>query len=146
MEVEALTRKLQAIEALFAGAKTPGEQQAADAAAKRILSRLEEVARQDPPIEYQFTVRDSWSRKLFVALLRRYGLTPYRYHRQRYTTVMVRVPKSFVDKTLWPEFEQLNETLSQYLADVTNRVITDALHADSAEAEVRNEPKQLATG
>ena len=39
---------------------------------------------------------DDWSRQLFLALLRRYELKPYRYRGQRYTTVMVKVPKKFV--------------------------------------------------
>ncbi len=42
---------------------------------------------------------DMWSRKVFVALLRRYGIRPYRYKRQRYTTVMAKVSKKFVDRT-----------------------------------------------
>ena len=44
------------------------------------------------------------SYKVFVTMLRRYGLRPYRYHCQRYTTVMIQVPERFVTETLWPEF------------------------------------------
>jgi hypothetical protein len=40
---------------------------------------------------------DQWSRHLFLALCRRYGLSPYRLHRQRRNTVMVRAPRGFVD-------------------------------------------------
>ena len=69
-------------------------------AAKRIKSRLEQVRQREPTIEYRFSMADSWSWRLFTALLRRYGLKPYRYRRQRYTMVKVRVPKSFVDQTL----------------------------------------------
>ncbi|MFP4099057.1 hypothetical protein [Coleofasciculus sp.] len=61
----------------------------------------------------------------------------YRYYRQKYTTVMARVPVSFVDETLWPEFQQLDETLRSYLEEVTNRVISTSIYADSSEAEVR---------
>jgi hypothetical protein len=43
----------------------------------------------------QFSMPDQWSRQLFMALCRRYGLKPYRYSRQRYTTVMLRAPKEF---------------------------------------------------
>ncbi len=77
-----LIEKLAAIEALFSGATTDGERVAADRAKQRIRQRLEEVAAQDPPIEYTFTLGDLWSRKVMVALLRRYGLQPYRYRRQ----------------------------------------------------------------
>ncbi len=46
---------------------------------------------------------DMWPRRVFVALLRRYGIRPYRYRRQRYTTVMAKVSQRFVDDTLWPQ-------------------------------------------
>ena len=82
---------------------------------------------------------DEWSRQLFVALLRRYEIRPYRYVRQRYTTVMAKVPRGFVDETLWPEYEELNKSLRAYLSDVTTRVISEGIHADSSEAEVRQE-------
>jgi hypothetical protein len=36
-----------------------------------------------PVAEMQFSMPDQWSRHLFVALYRRYGLKPYRYHLQR---------------------------------------------------------------
>ncbi|MBW2204330.1 MAG: hypothetical protein JRF52_09605, partial [Deltaproteobacteria bacterium] len=83
------------------------------------------------------------SRKVFVALLRRYDLRPYRYYRQRYTTVMVQVPGSFVDETLWPEFQKINSELQEYLQDITQRVVTQVLHEDSSDAEVVEEPLQI---
>src|SRR5215831_4424959 len=76
-----LSEKLRKIEALFAGAGTAGERLAAEAALERVRARLAELGRQDPPIEMQFTMPDRWSRHLFLALCRRYGLAPYRYHR-----------------------------------------------------------------
>ena len=91
-----LIEKLIKIEALFAGATTLGERLSADLARQRILMRLKELLPKDPAIEYKFTFVDMWSRKVFVALLRRYDLKPYRYYRQRYTTVMVKVPESFL--------------------------------------------------
>lgn len=131
-----LIEKLQSIERLHAGATTVGERVAAANALERIRQRLVEDAKVDPPIEYQFSMADMWSRRLFVALLRRYNISPYRYQRQRYTTVMAKVPKRFVDETLWPEFEELNDTLHQYLGEVTDRVVSECLYADSSEAEV----------
>jgi hypothetical protein len=44
-----LIEKLQRIEALFAGATTPGERVAAGLARDRILTRLREPQRFDPP-------------------------------------------------------------------------------------------------
>src|SRR5919206_217422 len=81
-DVEGLQERLRKIEALMAGAGTPGERDAAGAALERVKARLAEQARRDPPIELQFSMPDAWSRQLFVALCRRYGLQPYRYSRQ----------------------------------------------------------------
>jgi tRNA nucleotidyltransferase (CCA-adding enzyme) len=83
----------------------------------------------------QFSMPDQWSRHLFVALCRRYGLKPFRFNRQRRTTVMIRVPKGFVDLVLWPEFNELNRALQSYLEDVTLRVIRDEVHSDASEAQ-----------
>jgi hypothetical protein len=95
-----LIEKLRRIEALFADAATPGERVAAANTLERIQARLHNLQKQDPPLEFKFTLTDLWSQKLFVALLRRYGIRPFRYSRQRHTTVMAVVPKTFVDETL----------------------------------------------
>ena len=129
-----LREKLRKIEALFAGAGTVGERIAAEAALERVRARLAELERNNPPIEMQFSLPDQWSRRLFLALCRRYGLKPYRLYRQRLTTVMLRVPKGFVDQVLWPEFGELNAALTQYLDQVTTRIIRDEVHGDTSEA------------
>lgn len=129
-----LREKLRKLEALFAGAGTPGEKQAAEAGLERIRARLAELERSDPAIEMQFSLPDLWSRKLFLALCRRYGLKPYRLARQRATTVMLRVPKKFVDQVLWPEFRELNAELARYLDEVTTRLIREEVHRDTSEA------------
>jgi hypothetical protein len=131
-----LIEKLKLIEALFAGATTDGEKDAAFNALQRIKKRLKEIKKIDPPVEYKFTMSDMWSRKLFVALLRRYDIKPFRYYRQRYTTVMANVSKTFIDETLWPEFQELNKILKSYIEDITNKVIAETIHSDSSEAEV----------
>jgi len=131
-----LIEKLKLIEALFAGATTEGEKDAAFNALQRIKERLKKNQETDPPVEYKFTMSDMWSRKLFVALLRRYDIKPFRYYRQRYTTVMANVSKTFVDETLWPEFQELNKTLKSYIEEITNKVISETIHDDSSEAEV----------
>ena len=54
--------KLKRVETLFADrAATPGEQAAAGEARERIRQRLAAFALTDPPIEYNFTVRNPWS-------------------------------------------------------------------------------------
>ena len=109
MTEKELIHKLEKIERLISGATTDGERDAASHALDRVRERLKALEQNEPAVEYRFTLTDMWSRKLLVALFRRYGIEPYRYRRQRYTTVMARVPKSFLDTTLWPEFEQLSE-------------------------------------
>jgi len=133
-EEAVLREKLRKIEALFAGAGTVGERVAAEAALGRVQARLAELQGRDKTIEMQFSLRDQWSRRLFLALCRRYGLKPYRLYRQRLTTVMLRVPQAFVDQVLWPEFQELNGALVQYLNDVTDRVIREEVHRDTSEA------------
>jgi len=82
----------------------------------------------------QFSLPDPWSRRLFLALCRRHRLKPYRYRRQRATTVVVRVSRGFLDRVLWREFSELNDALVDYLEEVTVRVISGAVDADSSEA------------
>ncbi len=136
MNESQLIEKLRRVEALFEGAATAGEREAAASALERLRGRLADMQVSDPVIEYRFTLADMWSRRLFVALLRRYGIRPYRYSGQRYTTVMARVPRRFVEEMLWPEYTQLNEVLRAYLEETTERVIGQGIHADSSEAEV----------
>lgn len=143
MNERKLIEKLRLIEALFAGAATKGEQVAAGRARERILERLRLLEKEEPLVEYRFSMGDMWSRKVFVALLRRYGIKPYRYSRQRYTTVMARVSKQFVDDTLWPEFQEISKTLETYLSDITDRVVSQVLHQDSSEAEVVKEQMMI---
>lgn len=138
-----LFEKLRRIEALFAGATTEGERLAADAARERIRERLQALSGTEKAVEHRFSLRDTWSRRIFVALLRRYGIEPYRLPGQRYTTVMAQVSARFVDETLWPEFLQIHAVLTSYLDDVTNRVLTQVIHGDVSEAAVVSEPMQL---
>ncbi|HEU5123339.1 MAG TPA: hypothetical protein VFW05_04665 [Verrucomicrobiae bacterium] len=138
-EHQRLIEKLRRIESLFADrAATPGEKAAAGEAADRIRQRLNHSAETDPPVEFSFALRNPWSHRLFVALCRRYNLRPYRYARQRRTTVMVRVPKRFVHLTLWPEFQELDRTLQSYLTDITQRVIAESINKDISDIEVRS--------
>ena len=134
---EQLRERLRKISALFEGATTIGERNAAAAAIERVKKVLGAKLKTEQPLEYQFTLPDRWQRRLFSALCRRYGLEPYRYKRQRYTTVMVRVPKSFVDRTLWPEYEELRAALNDYLNNATERIIREEVYRDAGEASER---------
>jgi tRNA nucleotidyltransferase (CCA-adding enzyme) len=137
-----LRERLRKIAALFEGASTVGERNAAAAAIERIKMAIDAAAKVEQPVEYHFNLPDHWKRRLFSALCRRYGLEPYRYRRQRYTTVMVRGPKSFVDSTLWPEYVELSKALNEYLDEATERIIREEVYRDSAEASEREAARQ----
>lgn len=140
-----IIEKLKRIEALFEGTDNEGEKNAAQLAMQRLLKKLDKSKKEDPPVEYKFCLNDMWARKLFTALLRRYGLKPYRYARQKHTTVMVRVSETFVNEILWKQYLELNEVLNSYLQEVTDRVIRESINDDSSEAKVVNEPAALDT-
>jgi hypothetical protein len=122
-----------------------GKREAARRAAERIRARLSELRGREREIEYRYTLPDPWKRKLFLALCRRYGLMPYREHGQRYTTVMLRAPKTFQDKTLWPEYQALSAELDAHLDELTTRVIREAIDDDVSEAS-DEAPKSLGNG
>ena len=50
---------------------------------------------------------------------------------------MARVPKSFVDKTLWPEFLELEKALEEYLNEATERIIREEVYGDAGDASER---------
>ena len=143
MTEQELIEKLQKIERLFAGAATEGERDAASSAIDRVRERLKGFEQVEEAIEFKISLPDPWTRKLFIALARRYGLEPYRRPRQRQTTVMVRAPKSFVDSTLWPEFKELSSVLKTYISDITENVIKKHIYENTAEASVQEESLQL---
>lgn len=146
MDEAKLIEKLNRIEALFAGASTDGERVAATEARRRSQLRWSGLEKEDLPIEYRFTLEDAWSHRVLVALLRRYGIHPYRYRGQRHTTVMARVSKRLVDEPLWPGFEQIDMTLHRYLEEVTERIISEVIHRDESDVEEISEPPRLPTG
>lgn len=144
MNDEAVLRdKLRKIEALFAGAATEGEKAAAGAAADRIRDRLRQQEKHEKPVEMRFSLPDPWSRQMFIALCRRYGLQPYRYSRMRRQSLMVRAPEMFLNSVLWPEFQEINDALTEYLAQVTDRVIRDAVYKDTDDADEVPEPAKI---
>jgi hypothetical protein len=139
---QSLREKLRKIEALFAGAATGGERVAAAGAAERIRERLGRAADEEKPIEVKFSIIDTWSRQLFVALCRRYGLRPFRYRRMHRQTIIIKGPESFVEQVLWPEFEELNAALIAYLSEITERVIREEVHGETGDAaEVDETPR-----
>ena len=138
-----LREKLRKIEALFAGAATAGEKAAAGAAAERIRRQFFETKSREKAEEFKFSISDPWSRQLFTALCRRYGLRPFRYTRMHRQTVMVHAPASFINNTLWPEFQELSDALSAHLMIITERIIREEVYATTGEADEIPEPARL---
>jgi hypothetical protein len=141
-----LRERLRKIEALFAGATTTGEREAAGAALERVRARLAEESRKDPPIELQFSMPDPWSQHLFIALCRRYGFRPYRYPRQRRTTVMVRCPRRLFEEVVLRQFTDLHADLQLYFQEMTLKLIREEVYADTSDADVVAEPLALRAG
>ena len=140
---QSLREKLRKIEALFADAATEGEKVAAGAAAERIRERLGQAAGKEKEIEVKFSISDVWSRQLFVALCRRYGLRPFRYRRMHRQTIIIRAPKSFVEQVLWLEFKELSAALTAYLSEITERVIREEVHGETGDVDEVDEPRRI---
>ena len=138
-----LRERLRKVEPLFLGAATVGERDAAGAARERLRAKLGEASRADPPVEMKFTMPDSWSTRLFIALCRRYGFSPFRYTRQRGTTIMVKAPRRLFEEIVWRQFNDLHADLWAYLEQTTERLIRETIHADAADAETAAEPLAL---
>ncbi len=138
-EEQKLIDKLRKIEALFARPGSVGERAAAESARERIRDRLRSLESTEKEVEYKFSLADAWTKTLFIALLRRYDLKPYRYRGQRRTTVLVRATPSFVDEVLWPQYQQLSATLRSHLNAITHRIIAEAIHGESGDVEERAE-------
>jgi hypothetical protein len=130
-----LREKLRKIAALFEGATSAGEREAAEAALNRVRAALSAAEKTEQSIEMSFRLPDPWKRRAFLALCRRYGLRPYRYPRQRYSTILVRSPRSFINQTLWPEYLEISRALDEYLREATERIIREEVFADADEAE-----------
>jgi hypothetical protein len=137
-----LLEKLRKIEALHAGTTIAGEREAARRAAERIKARLAELRGREEDTVFRYSLPDPWKRKLFVALCRRYGLSPFREPAQRASTVMVRAPETFQNRTLWPEFLELAKVLHAHLDELTDRVVREAINDDVSEA-AEGEPRAL---
>jgi hypothetical protein len=127
--------KLAKLEALFARGATEGERAAAGAARDRLQAKLatEAHASDAPEVELQYSLPDVWSVRVFVALCRKHGIRPYRYPRQRRTTVMVRVQEARFEQTVAAEFRTLHTELTAYFNATVEHLIADAMKSDGSD-------------
>ncbi len=63
----------------------------------------------------------------------------------RRQSIVITAPQSFIDETLWPEFEQTNEALIDYLAEITDKVIREEVFGTTEDAEVVAEKPKLSS-
>jgi hypothetical protein len=61
--------RLRLIEAIFAEASFEGEKVAVERAKHRIWERQNLWGKEDPSVEFKFSMSDMWTRKVFVSLL-----------------------------------------------------------------------------
>ncbi len=119
-----LYEKIKKIEALIHGTNVEGERQAAMAAKARLESQVPPALPQHVlSTEFTLYTQDNWHKQLLLALCGKYGLKPYRYHRQKYTTVMVRVNETFLHEVLWKEYLQYSGLLETLVNDITTDLI-----------------------
>lgn len=137
VDEKALRQKLAKVEELFRRAGSPGERAAAEAAIGRLNARLVNGDRdQEPKVELKFSLPDRWSTRLFIAICRKHGVRPYRYARQRRTTVMARARPEDFKRVVWSEFCQLHDELERYFEDVSDQLITRAMGSDGNDSTV----------
>jgi len=138
--------RLAKLEALFARGATEGERAAAGAALERMQARLDlgsgGTSKAEPEIEMQYSLPDVWAVKLFVALCRKHGVKPYRYPRQRRTTVMVRVRKAEFEHTIAAEFQSLHRELTGYFSEMVEHLIANVMQSDGDDETL--EQRQIA--
>jgi hypothetical protein len=146
-EISDLVERLRKVQALYNAPATEGEKAAAAAAAERLQARLKEAtgavdgARRESAAEreteFQMRIDDAWSRKLFIGIARHHGVRPCRYPGQRRTTLVVRTTKRRLEERIMPHYSDAVSVLRDHFDVIADRVIREALHVSTDEAEVR---------
>jgi hypothetical protein len=139
-EFQDIRERLTKLEALFARGATAGERAAAGAALERMQARLEKEGEAETEVRY--SLPDVWSVRLFVAICRKHDVQPYRYQRQRRTTVMVRIRKTEFERTVAAEFHALHQELTNYFAEMVDHLISDVMKSDGDDNNL--EQRQIA--
>ena len=124
---------MKKVEALIARAGTEGERQSAIFAKERLQKSVAEIV-----VEYTIRMNDVWHKRLFTAICHKYALNPYRYYRQKYTTVMVKISKEFLDVVVWPEYLKYARILEELVDEIASDVIKK-IHKDENEIVISGE-------
>ena len=127
-----LLEKIKRIEALIEGSKTEGEKNAAILAKSRVNKRLVEEEKMQVE-EYTLYTPGTWHKRLLLAICRKYGVRPYRYKRQKYTTVMVMANANFVNDVIWKEYLEYSGHLEKLVEEITDSIIKKIHQGDEEE-------------
>lgn len=127
--------RLRKVEALFASAGTDGGAAATAPAIERLKAQNDQSPKrnEEPTIELQFSLPDAWAVRLFFAVCRKHGITPYRCSRHSYTTVVVRVQRTHFVNVVDAEFQLLYREMMDYLHETAEHLICDLLKSDGNE-------------
>ena len=128
-----ISEKMKKVEALIARAGTEGERQSAIFAKERLQKSVAEIV-----VEYTIRMNDVWHKRLFTAICHKYALNPYRYYRQKYTTVMVKISKEFLDVVVWPEYLKYAKILEELVDEIASEVIKK-IHKEENEIVISGE-------
>ena len=127
-----LLEKIKKIEALIAGSKTQGEKNAAILAKNRVNQRLAEEKKTQVH-EFTLYTPGTWHKRLLLAICRKYGVRPYRYKRQKYTTVMVRTNEHTINEVIWKEYLEYSGHLEKLVEEITDSIIHKIHQGDEEE-------------
>jgi len=131
-----ILERIKKVEALISWAKSDWEKNAAMAAKERIFKKYPELDIKNNIVEYTIKTQDSWHKKLFVAICRKYNIKPYRYYRQKYTTVMIKINEVFLHEILWKEYLEYSEILEELISWITDEVI-NKIHKEENEEIIK---------
>jgi len=118
-----ILEKIKKIEAMITGAQTQGEKSAALSAKARILKKYPNLDIDKDVLEFSLRTPDHWHKKLLLAICHKYGLKPYRYKGQKYTTVMVRANEAFLNMVVWKEYLEYSDHLEKLVGAITDNLI-----------------------
>ena len=94
------------------------------------------AGKNEPEVELQFSLPDAWSVSLFVAVCRKHGVRPYRYRRQRRTSVVISAREWEFNRVVWPEYSRLQTELESYFEDVTDHLVSRVMGSGGDDSDL----------
>ena len=133
-----ILERIKKVEALIAWATSKWEKNAAEATKKRILEKYPQIEILKDITEIKITSLEKSDKKLLKAISRKYWLEPYRYYRQKYSTLIINCNVWFFDEILWPEYIRNRDILDNLVDDITWDIISK-IHKEEEDTVIRGE-------